>query len=98
MLSGEDDFILLGDFNAGCSYAAPEDLDELSLRSEDYVWVVPDDADTNLASKACAYDRIVITENTSAEFMGAWAVDTTFSDKAISDDWPVWAAFHPNER
>lgn len=43
----EKDFITLGDFNASGSYARPEELDELEIRSEGYTWIVPDDADTN---------------------------------------------------
>ena len=86
----EDDFIMLGDFNAGCSYASPEELDGMEIRSQNYTWVIPDNADTNLANSTCAYDRIVISENTNPHFTGNWGVDNTFTNNSISDHWPIW--------
>jgi endonuclease/exonuclease/phosphatase family metal-dependent hydrolase len=90
---GEDDFIALGDFNGSCNYAKPAELNGLKLRGPDYVWIVPDDADTNLAQIACAYDRIVITRGAVEDFANRWEVDRVFNDKKISDHWPVWAEF-----
>ncbi len=90
----EDDFIVLGDFNAACSYASTASLDALSIRGGNYTWVVGDDADTNLADSQCAYDRIVFTSSTSGDFAGSWGVDRKFTDKKISDHWPVWADFY----
>ena len=86
----EEQFIMLGDFNAGCSYASPEELDNMEIRNENYTWVIPDYADTNLASSNCAYDRIVISKNTNEYFNGNWGVDNTFTNDSISDHWPVW--------
>jgi endonuclease/exonuclease/phosphatase family metal-dependent hydrolase len=89
----EDDFIALGDFNAGCDYASPTQLDALDLRGPSYFWIVPDDSDSNVSpTTACAYDRIVTTVGAKAAFTGDWGVDRAFSDKAVSDHWPVWAA------
>ncbi|MEP2024549.1 MAG: endonuclease/exonuclease/phosphatase family protein [Reichenbachiella sp.] len=93
----EDDFITLGDFNASCSYASPEDLDQMELRGAAYQWIVPDDADTNLASKVCAYDRIVITTGVTSDFTGQWGVDNAFTSKVVSDHFPVWAEFYTNK-
>lgn len=92
--SGEDDFIALGDFNGSCNYAKPAELNGLKLRGPDYVWIVPDDADTNLAQIACAYDRIVMTQGAVEDFANQWDVYRVFNDKKISDHWPVWAEFH----
>lgn len=86
----EDDFIALGDLNAGCDYASPDELDALDIRSGGYLWMVPDSADTNLASKACAYDRVVGTDSVGVHFTGDWGVDEAFTDTAVSDHWPVW--------
>jgi len=94
----EDDFIVLGDLNAGCSYASPAELDALALRTNDYVWLVPDNADTNLAMSTCAYDRFILTAATSANYAGAWGVDASFTSTMVSDHWPVWAEFWANER
>jgi endonuclease/exonuclease/phosphatase family metal-dependent hydrolase len=92
--AGEDDFIALGDFNGSCSYAKPAELDALKLRGPDYLWIVPDDADSNLAQIACAYDRIVITQRAVEDYAGHWDVYRVFQDKKISDHWPVWAEFY----
>lgn len=90
----EDDFIVLGDFNASCDYAADLVLDNMAIHGADFRWIVPHDADTNLSARRCAYDRIVMTADTSLDFAGEWGVDRAFTDKRVSDHWPVWARFH----
>ena len=90
---GEDDFIVLGDFNAGCSYASEEQLDGLEISGPDYVWIVPHSAHTNLGARPCAYDRIVMNRRGTEDYAGTWEVDRTFTEKGISDHWPVWAKF-----
>jgi endonuclease/exonuclease/phosphatase family metal-dependent hydrolase len=90
----EDDFIVLGDFNASCDYAADLVLDNMAIHGADFRWIVPHDADTNLSSRRCAYDRIVTTVDASLDFTGEWGVDRAFTDKKVSDHWPVWARFH----
>lgn len=91
---GEDDVVVLGDFNVSCSYASPAELDALDLRSSFYTWIVPDDADTTLSDRThCAYDRIVITQGALEDYTSQWGVHQAFTDKAVSDHWPVWAEF-----
>ena len=93
----EDDFIALGDFNQGCSYAKPSDFIGSPIATQ-YIYLVPDSADTNVSiNTQCAYDRIVITPNTGAEFTGIWGIDTV-SDKSVSDHFPVWAEFSASEQ
>ena len=93
----EDDFVVLGDFNAGCDYATRAELDALALRGPSYFWIIPDHSDSNVSTgTACAYDRT--TAETAAEFSRHWGIDRAFSDKAVSDHWPVWAEFHAQER
>ena len=93
----EDDFIALGDFNQGCSYAKPSDFIGSPIATQ-YIYLVPDSADTNVSTNTqCAYDRIVITPNTGAEFTGIWGIDTV-SDKSVSDHFPVWAEFSASEQ
>ena len=67
----EDDFIVLGDFNASCSYASKKEIANSPLSGSDYFWIVPDSANTNLSSKKCAYDRIVISKNTKKQYTGS---------------------------
>ncbi len=93
----EDDFIALGDFNAGCSYASEEELDAIGLSGTEYIWIVPHSADTNVAGSQCAYDRIVTTWATESDFTEQWGVDQAFTDKKVSDHWPVWAEFFVNQ-
>ena len=90
----EDDFIVLGDFNAGCRYASEGELQALALSGPGYVWIVPHDADTNLAKSKCAYDRIVMDADGTDDYAGKWGVDRAFDDRRVSDHWPVWAEFH----
>lgn len=85
-----DAIIALGDFNAGCSYASPEALDALPIRGSDYLWAIPDDADTNVADSACAYDRVVLDEVGAHVWSGSWGVDHAFEGTELSDHWPVW--------
>lgn len=92
--SRETEVIVLGDFNASCSYARPAELDRLAIRGRDYFWIVPDDAKTNLSAKSdCAYDRFVLTLPAKSYYTGRWGVDSCFTAKSISDHWPVWAEF-----
>ncbi len=88
---GTASVVVLGDFNASCSYASPAELDELDLRDPEYLWVVPDDADTNVATSSCAYDRIVLWGHAAEAFEGSWGVDVGFEAPGLSDHWPVWA-------
>jgi len=91
----EDDFIALGDFNASCTYASPSDFTGSPIR-DDYVWIVPDDADTNVSTgSVCAYDRIVMTDDGEEDYADNFGIDTVSSGE-VSDHFPVWAEFHTN--
>lgn len=69
-------------------------LEPLDIAGPDYVWIVPHTADTNVAGSECAYDRIVMDTDGSENYAGVWGVDQAFSDKRVSDHWPVCAEFH----
>lgn len=87
---GEDDFVTLGDFNGSGTYAKPADLARLRTTLP-YLWVVPDDSDSNVSgTTAAAYDRIIITNGLRPSYRSTWGVDRAFTDKAVSDHWPVW--------
>jgi len=90
----EDDFIVLGDYNASCDYASDDELNAMDIAGPDYLWIVPHDADTNLAGSRCAYDRIVATAGAKNDYAGFWDVDRAFASGDVSDHWPVWAAFY----
>lgn len=93
--SAEDDFIVLGDFNAGCDYATDGELDKLALFSEEkYFSIVPHKADTTFSyTTCCAYDRIVATIGLKKSYTKNWGVDLDFGSDKVSDHRPVWAEF-----
>ncbi|NXS97387.1 DNAS1 protein, partial [Jacana jacana] len=55
-----NNILFLGDFNADCSYVTSTQWPSIRLRSLSACeWLIPDSADTTVASTNCAYDRIV---------------------------------------
>jgi endonuclease/exonuclease/phosphatase family metal-dependent hydrolase len=96
----ENDFIMLGDMNAGCSYLHPQQ--PLLLREAPFVWVVPDEADTTVKATNCAYDRIILDAGAGTRFTGTWGVflfdaeyNLSYEDAVkVSDHYPVWAEFN----
>ncbi|XP_069343114.1 deoxyribonuclease-1 isoform X1 [Eulemur rufifrons] len=57
-----EDIMLMGDFNAGCSYVTPSHWPSIRLRTNSaFQWLIPDSADTTVTSTHCAYDRIVVS-------------------------------------
>lgn len=88
--SEDDDYVILGDFNGDCSYASYNELVDLSISSENYTWLIPDDADTTVGNSRCAYDRIVTSSQLDERLTGQWGIDETVSSGAVSDHKPVW--------
>lgn len=86
----EVDQVILGDFNGDCSYASYNELVSLSISTEDFVWLIPDDADTTVGSSRCAYDRIVTTGDIGGRLTGVWGIDESVSSTEVSDHRPVW--------
>ncbi|XP_045398401.1 deoxyribonuclease-1 isoform X2 [Lemur catta] len=53
-----EDIMLMGDFNAGCSYVSPSHWPSIRLRTNSaFQWLIPDSADTTVTSTHCPYDR-----------------------------------------
>nr|XP_002713317.1 deoxyribonuclease gamma [Oryctolagus cuniculus] len=57
-----ENFIFMGDFNAGCSYVPKKAWKNIRLRTDPrFVWLIGDEEDTTVKkSTSCAYDRIVL--------------------------------------
>ncbi|XP_012590680.1 PREDICTED: deoxyribonuclease gamma [Condylura cristata] len=57
-----ENFIFMGDFNAGCSYVPQKAWKSIRLRTDPkFVWLIRDHEDTTVKkSTNCAYDRIVL--------------------------------------
>uniref|UniRef100_A0A8C6VAV9 Deoxyribonuclease 1L3 n=1 Tax=Naja naja TaxID=35670 RepID=A0A8C6VAV9_NAJNA len=52
-------FVVMGDFNAGCDYVAKKQWKNIRLRNQtDFVWIIDDKSDTTVKSTThCPYDR-----------------------------------------
>ncbi|XP_045317401.1 deoxyribonuclease-1 [Leopardus geoffroyi] len=95
-----EDVMLMGDFNAGCSYVVPSQWSSIRLRtSPAFQWLIPDTADTTATSTRCAYDRIVVAGTllqhaivpdsaTPFNFQAAFGLGNQLA-QAISDHYPV---------
>ena len=79
----EADLVVLGDFNADCSYANSQELWESPMRLPQYNWLVNDLADTTVSSTDCAYDRIVTLDNLGGRLVGSWGIDTSIDDESV---------------
>ncbi|XP_009569383.2 deoxyribonuclease gamma [Cuculus canorus] len=57
-----ENFIFMGDFNAGCSYVPQKQWKNIRLRTDsEFVWLIGDKNDTTVKmSTSCPYDRIVV--------------------------------------
>ncbi|XP_030723385.2 deoxyribonuclease gamma isoform X1 [Globicephala melas] len=57
-----ENFIFMGDFNAGCSYVPRKAWKNIRLRTDPkFIWLIGDQEDTTIKkSTNCAYDRIVL--------------------------------------
>ena len=55
---GTDNIIIMGDFNADCTYVRQSAMQGLALKTDPkYHWLIPDSADTTVSDTDCAYDR-----------------------------------------
>lgn len=100
-MSDEKDIIVLGDFNADCSYF--DENINTGLRASNYYWIVSDDADTTTKlTTTCTYDRIVIrSDYTLEDYANNWGVfdfKTPYGlsqeqTESVSDHYPVFADF-----
>ena len=86
----ETEIVILGDFNAACSYVSSNELSNSPLAHSNYTWIIENNVDTTVSDSYCAYDRIVTNGDLDGRLVGTWGVDTSFSDSDISDHYPVW--------
>ncbi|XP_007469074.1 PREDICTED: deoxyribonuclease gamma isoform X2 [Lipotes vexillifer] len=96
-----ENFIFMGDFNAGCSYVPKKAWKNIRLRTDPkFIWLIGDQEDTTIKkSTHCAYDRIVLRgqeiatsvvpqSNSIFDFQKAYSLT---EEKAldVSDHFPV---------
>ncbi|XP_014867543.1 PREDICTED: deoxyribonuclease-1-like [Poecilia mexicana] len=57
-----NNIVLLGDFNAGCTYVSSSEWNQIRLFTDkSFHWLIPNTADTTVSTTNCPYDRIVVT-------------------------------------
>ncbi|XP_041813683.1 deoxyribonuclease-1-like [Chelmon rostratus] len=93
------DIVLLGDFNAGCSYVKGSDWQKIRLFTDkSFHWLIPDGADSTVSTTKCPYDRIVVTTSmmrgvvTGSAEVYNFMVEMNLSQTealAVSDHFPV---------
>ena len=99
----ERDVILLGDFNADCSYFSEADNTH-PLRASNFHWVITDEMDTNVGASSCTYDRIILLDGTyqheylqNSANVFRYDVEYHLSNlslvQQVSDHYPVYAEF-----
>ncbi|GAB6393482.1 MAG: endonuclease/exonuclease/phosphatase family protein [Treponematales bacterium] len=101
-LWGEEDIIILGDFNADGNYY-DEALLEEAFPAGEWVSVITNDMDTTAAANENTYDRVIISAAAVEDFAGSsgvvrfdeaeWFGGLGIEARAVSDHYPVWAAF-----
>jgi endonuclease/exonuclease/phosphatase family metal-dependent hydrolase len=100
---GEEDVLVVGDFNADGSYYN-ESLLETVFSAEEYEIVITNDFDTTVAPSDNTYDRFIISNSAREDFTGkkgALRFDEEFDfslysikPQEVSDHYPVWAEFY----
>jgi deoxyribonuclease-1-like protein len=106
--AGEPDVVCAGDLNADGSYYSEGEGPSLSaFPPSGFSTVVPNDADTTVASGSLAYDRIELSSSMAGDWTGIWGVlrpaeildlsacegpgTASGTERALSDHYPVWA-------
>jgi len=92
------DGVIMGDFNAACSYFPKKYWAENPLRQDKrFLWLIGDDIDTTVGQATCAYDRFVVggsnlqkhAKNAKAVYYDQeYKVDLA-NAKRVSDHYPI---------
>ncbi len=88
----EGNVIIMGDLNADCTYYNPSVEDDF----EGWYWLIEDDEDTTVSATDCAYDRIIINDDTYAEYTTS-GIYTTGIDSDVSDHYLVWVELEADD-
>ena len=88
--SDEKEIVILGDFNAACSYVSSNALSNSPLAHSNYTWLIENNIDTTVSDSYCAYDRIVTNGDLDGRLVGTSGVDRSFTDSDVSDHFPIW--------
>ena len=88
VVSNSGNTIVLGDFNADCSYYDHGKEDQFN----EWNWIISDRDSTTSSNSSCAYDRIIINDNAKKEFE-EYGIFNNSINKNVSDHDLVWAQF-----
>lgn len=104
LLPEDEMVVLMGDFNADCSYF---DEDGSSpLRAGEYTWLIGNELDTTTKSTVCTYDRIVVSGDYQEYYTGEsgvlrfdelYDIDQDLTEE-VSDHYPVFAKFYTGSK
>ena len=85
LVSDKGNVIILGDLNADCSYYNNKKETEFDY----WNWIIKDDEDTTVSATDCAYDRIILNDDSYEEYVrdGIYKKGIT---KDVSDHYLVW--------
>ena len=97
----EDALIVMGDFNAGCSYLNNSEQAETTLfDNEHLISLINHNTDTTTTSTFCPYDRFLVGGSLQDDVLesGVYLYDQVLGltgevTRAVSDHYPVWARF-----
>ena len=85
VVSDMGNVLILGDLNADCSYYNNEKQTEF----DDWNWLIGDDEDTTVAATHCAYDRMILNDDSYEEYISEGIYKQGIT-KDISDHYLVW--------
>ncbi|KAK2916240.1 hypothetical protein Q8A67_000614 [Cirrhinus molitorella] len=93
---GTNNIMLMGDFNAGCSYVSSADWSKIRLRTDQtYNWLISDSVDTTVTTTTCPYDRIVATPDMmKGVSAGSSQVFDFMKDQGLSHSWALAVSDH----
>lgn len=84
IVSNHGNILVLGDLNADCSYYNNEKNSEF----ENWEWLISDNQDTTISKTDCAYDRILLNQD-SYEDVLSYGIEKDINSE-MSDHYLVW--------
>jgi endonuclease/exonuclease/phosphatase family metal-dependent hydrolase len=88
LLNETNDTILIGDLNADGSYYDEEQITHFT----DWHWIIPNNADTTVATSNNTYDRIIVNNQAYDNVIDYGIMDTV--SKSQSDHYLIYAIFN----
>lgn len=92
MITNKGNILLMGDFNADCSYYNSQQEKEFDA----WHWILGD-TDTSVGQQSCAYDRIILNDDALEEFGKKGIVSEGITEEH-SDHYVVWVGIEPREK